>query len=354
MSQVGTPTDPNALSTVPHVPETDPFADLSGMFGDLGAMLPASTGAEMGQIETLTSEIITQLTVMSPDAQAAAADSFANLFTVVAEHVATVDLADPAAVADLQASFSQMMAMAMNGQDTTSVEFAMLAGIADSAYAAVTIAASDPALAETVIEMVTGTFGELSGTFPAASSGPADFVAVNEGALDELLTLYEGLVGLGGENGIEITSLSMEQLSPVDDSMAPVVEEAPTGTSEMTDLLGDLGPDTEDPTAELPTDETGVDEMLNDGKAAEMDDLLGELGLDSEGAEATDEVVAEDGAESGGLSEESSTDGDPSAENQANLEARYIGLYESLMEKQISFKEAIEPYKTDNQNAGKG
>lgn len=55
-----------------------------------------------------------------------------------------------------------------------------------------------------------------------------------------------------------------------------------------------------------------------------------------------------------GLSADSSTDGDPSGENQAALESRYISLYEALMEKQIAFKEAVEPYKTDNQNAGKG
>ncbi len=57
---------------------------------------------------------------------------------------------------------------------------------------------------------------------------------------------------------------------------------------------------------------------------------------------------------SGGLSPYSSTDGDPSAQNQANLEARFITLYETLMEKQISFKEAVEAFKTDNQNAAKG
>ena len=45
---------------------------------------------------------------------------------------------------------------------------------------------------------------------------------------------------------------------------------------------------------------------------------------------------------------------DASAANQAALEARFIALYEKLMEKQVSFKEAVEPFKTDNQNAGKG
>ena len=40
--------------------------------------------------------------------------------------------------------------------------------------------------------------------------------------------------------------------------------------------------------------------------------------------------------------------------NQAALEGRFIALYETLMEKQVSFKEAVEPFKTDNQNAGKG
>lgn len=43
-----------------------------------------------------------------------------------------------------------------------------------------------------------------------------------------------------------------------------------------------------------------------------------------------------------------------SDENQDALEGRFIALYERLMEKQVSFKEAVEPFKTDNQNAGKG
>lgn len=52
--------------------------------------------------------------------------------------------------------------------------------------------------------------------------------------------------------------------------------------------------------------------------------------------------------------EPSTGSGDVSAANQAALEARFIALYELLMEKQVSFKEAVEPFKTDNQNAGKG
>lgn len=40
--------------------------------------------------------------------------------------------------------------------------------------------------------------------------------------------------------------------------------------------------------------------------------------------------------------------------NQDALEQRFIALYEAMMEKQVSFKEAVEPFKTDNQNAGKG
>lgn len=47
-------------------------------------------------------------------------------------------------------------------------------------------------------------------------------------------------------------------------------------------------------------------------------------------------------------------DGAAADGNQAALEARFIALYETLMEKQVSFKEAVEPFKTDNQNAGKG
>ena len=40
--------------------------------------------------------------------------------------------------------------------------------------------------------------------------------------------------------------------------------------------------------------------------------------------------------------------------NQAALEGRFQALYIAMMEKQVSFKEAVEPFKTDNQNAGKG
>lgn len=40
--------------------------------------------------------------------------------------------------------------------------------------------------------------------------------------------------------------------------------------------------------------------------------------------------------------------------NQAALEARFQALYIAMMEKQVSFKEAVEPFKIDNQNAGKG
>ena len=40
--------------------------------------------------------------------------------------------------------------------------------------------------------------------------------------------------------------------------------------------------------------------------------------------------------------------------NQAALEARFQELYVSMMEKKLQFKEATEPFKTDNENASKG
>jgi len=40
--------------------------------------------------------------------------------------------------------------------------------------------------------------------------------------------------------------------------------------------------------------------------------------------------------------------------NQAALEQRFQQLYVAMMEKQVSFKEAVEPYKKDDQNAAKG
>jgi len=67
-----------------------------------------------------------------------------------------------------------------------------------------------------------------------------------------------------------------------------------------------------------------------------------------------DDINAEDLLPDDGLDPVSGVDNTRSDTNQAALEARFIALYERLMEKQLSFKETIEPFKTDNQNAGKG
>lgn len=40
--------------------------------------------------------------------------------------------------------------------------------------------------------------------------------------------------------------------------------------------------------------------------------------------------------------------------NQQALEARFQELYIKMMEKKLEFKEAIEPYKADNENSSKG
>lgn len=40
--------------------------------------------------------------------------------------------------------------------------------------------------------------------------------------------------------------------------------------------------------------------------------------------------------------------------NQAALEQRFQDLYVAMMEKKVSFKEATEPFKTDNENSSKG
>lgn len=40
--------------------------------------------------------------------------------------------------------------------------------------------------------------------------------------------------------------------------------------------------------------------------------------------------------------------------NQAALEKRFQELYMKMMEKKLEFKEAIEPYKADNENSSKG
>lgn len=40
--------------------------------------------------------------------------------------------------------------------------------------------------------------------------------------------------------------------------------------------------------------------------------------------------------------------------NQEALEKRFQDLYVAMMEKKVSFKEATEPFKADNENASKG
>lgn len=49
-----------------------------------------------------------------------------------------------------------------------------------------------------------------------------------------------------------------------------------------------------------------------------------------------------------------SGDTNGSSGNQAALEQRFQKLYEAMMEKKAKFKEATEPFKTDNENASKG
>lgn len=43
-----------------------------------------------------------------------------------------------------------------------------------------------------------------------------------------------------------------------------------------------------------------------------------------------------------------------SENNQAALEKRFQDLYVAMMEKKVSFKEATEPFRTDNENSSKG
>ena len=40
--------------------------------------------------------------------------------------------------------------------------------------------------------------------------------------------------------------------------------------------------------------------------------------------------------------------------NQEALEQRFQDLYVAMMEKKVSFKEAVEPFKTDNENSSRG
>ena len=50
----------------------------------------------------------------------------------------------------------------------------------------------------------------------------------------------------------------------------------------------------------------------------------------------------------------SAADTQGSDANQDALEQRFQDLYVAMMEKKVSFKEATEPFKTDNENSSKG
>lgn len=43
-----------------------------------------------------------------------------------------------------------------------------------------------------------------------------------------------------------------------------------------------------------------------------------------------------------------------SDQNQEALEQRFQDLYVAMMEKKVTFKEATEPFKTDNENSSRG
>ena len=111
-----------------------------------------------------------------------------------------------------------------------------------------------------------------------------------------------------------------------------------------------------DPTDPAAADDLGFGDLLGGDptEPAAADDFgLGELlGGDPTAEDPFADMLPDDADE--GLSAESSTDNARSDQNQTNLEDRFINLYENLMEKQISFKERVEAFKTDNQNAGKG
>jgi len=137
MVQVVSSTDPSSQAFLATDAETDPFAGMP--FSGVGE---EAAGASSGEIESLASDVITQLKTLSPETEAAIATSLSELFASVADQLNTVDLNDPAAVADLQASLSGIMALSLG--ETPTPEIDLLSGIADNANAALTLAAADP------------------------------------------------------------------------------------------------------------------------------------------------------------------------------------------------------------------
>jgi hypothetical protein len=331
------------------------------LIGASGASsMPASGGASVfGSLEELMAMLATISAETTLTDQQTIATSIANALTSVAAAGATLDTTDvaqlTAARGELDAIFEQTMAIfqSMSTEDPLIIQsYSIAAAISDTMGNAIDMALADPITGQAEIDSMIDLLSSLAPDFDAFATSATDPALIE--IIRPALTAFEEIFMTQEE---KIAALDAAETNPPapdgteEDDFGIAPEELIPGEEGTTDPAiteeGDFGTAFEDLMAgEDGTTDPVVTEEDDFGTAFE-DLMAGEEGT----TDPEDGVTAPAG---GGLSPDSSTGGDPSAANQAKLEQRFIELYEMLMEKQISFKERIEPYKTDNQNAGKG
>jgi len=315
------------------------------------------------------------------------AAAMGSLSAMVQDRLSTLDVTDTADVMLFQSTLEDLMAMSMSMPEFQDPALGLMAGIADTASAALSFAKADPALFDPTagadsISLAASGFSDLSQAFEPVMLGQADYVQTGLEELTDLMALYPLVAEAAMNAGIQVTSLmdpSAEDPDAFpDDGLGtqtsaldmPLPEEDPITETAYSDPNAQGDPDfadmmAGDPLADVEgSDSFGLDDLLPDGAVEEEDadatsgfaDMMaGETMTDPDTPDdMLGEDVLPDESSPPTLDTESSVDNAESDANQDALEARFQNLYVTLMEKQISFKEAVEAYKTDNQNAGKG
>jgi hypothetical protein len=290
----------SVTSTAPVAPEalTIPGLEDNAFAGLLDGLLPsepAASGSASGAIGDLAASALDQIAMAAPGGEADISMALTGYIDGVAGQLSDVDLGDPASVDSLMVSLGDTMsAVAGSGAEGT-MEGQLVTGIADTALQTLSTAVADPLMAETLIPDALMQFSDSAAAFDDVTAGVTDLPIATDAAFTNLASFTQDVVA-GGE--------------------------APAGGA--------------------------IDDFAVADPAGAVD--LGGA-FDALGAVETGGTVDNSGS--------LSTTADPadlnaSESNQEALEARFIALYERLMEKQVSFKERVEPFKTDNQNAGKG
>ncbi|MEP2780844.1 MAG: hypothetical protein ABJP33_00215 [Pseudoruegeria sp.] len=278
-----------------------PFGELSDLLGDITTTTATDSGSD--SIVSLGSAALDLIMMGGAESEVDIAAAMTALFDEIGAQLLQVDHNDPVASEALSTSLSSLKSLALSAGNDTPIEVGNLYGVADTALRVLAAAADDPVMGDLIISDAISAFSEFAADYESVVSGITDLPIVSEATFSNMASF----VGMLPTSDTEIDAVS-EDLTNVE------VEASTSTENEEADVVSD--------------------------------DAVYET------SDSTDEVSE---SSSGNLSTEASPGTETASEdNQEALEARFIALYERLMEKQISFKERVEPFKTDNQNAGKG